>query len=138
MRKLSFFALLLVGSTHVFAQKLPFPQLQMGSGGGVTGQTITYILLENGKIYKQNSLKPDSLVLNRTLFASTAKKYLAEAKKLALTKRKFDEPGNMSFFVRYATTSKSEEAVVWGANGKTPPKEVKAFYEKFMKNLVRK
>ena len=120
------------------AQKLPNKQLILGSGGGVTGQITSYIFLEDGRLYKTNSLKLDSLVLVRTIFASTAKKYFGNATKLGLAKKKFNKPGNLSFFVRLKTTATKQEEVQWGQAKTTPPKDVKAFYDGFFKNIVPK
>ena len=120
------------------AQSLPNKQLILGSGGGVTGQTKSYILLEDGRIYLQNTLKPDSLTLLRTVFASTAKKYFDTAKSLGLAKKKFVKPSNMSFFVRLKTTATKQEEVVWGQAKAIPPKDVKVFYDGFFKNLLPK
>jgi hypothetical protein len=127
----------LIGNA-LLAQKLPNRQLILGSGGGVTGQVTSYIFLEDGRLFRLNSLKPDSLVLVRTIFASTAQKYFSNASKLALAKKKFNKPGNLSFFVRLKTTSTKQEEVQWGQAKAIPPKDVKAFYDGFFKNIVPK
>jgi hypothetical protein len=123
--------------SNIYAQKLPAKQLIVGSGGGVTGQTKSYILLENGQLYLKNSIKPDSLVLIRTVWETTAKKFYTQAQKLNLAKIKFNEPGNMSYFVMYQESLKKGYTVTWGKNKISPPKEVKAFYDSFLKALVK-
>lgn len=111
-------------------------QIIVGSGGGVVGKETAYVFLESGYLYQQ--LPNDSLVKARILYKSTAKKYFDWAKKLKLSKRDFNHPGNIYAFVKFHESQKNEYGVTWGEAKMTPPKDVKAFYDAFMKLVPKK
>ncbi|MFN8353566.1 MAG: hypothetical protein U0Y10_03920 [Spirosomataceae bacterium] len=117
------------------AQAPASKQLIVGSGGGFSGTGKEYILLENGTLYRRETPK-DTTYKVRVLFRSTAKKYFDKLAKLNVSKRKFNHPGNMSYYVTDHVSDKKSYTVTWGSA--VPPKDIKAFYDDFMRNLVPK
>ena len=121
-----------------FAQKLDLQakkQVVIGSGGGFSGAIKEYILLENGYLY-QRELPKDTTFQIRVLYRSTAKKYFTKLTQLSLKRRKFDNPGNVYYYVEQYDSPKQKYRVTWGSA--TPPKDVKAFYDDFIRNLIPK
>ena len=80
-------------------------QIVIGTGGGFSGAIKEYILLENGYLY-QRELPKDTTFQIRVLYRSTAKKYFTKLTQLGLKRRKFDNPGNVYYYVEKLPLSK--------------------------------
>lgn len=102
------------------------PQLIFGSGGGVSGGTVSYILLENGQLFKLNSLLKDTVALQK-LSKKEAKDLFRELEELHIEQIDFNHPGNLYYFIENKQGNKNHR-VVWGSNEHPPPSSVKNFY----------
>ncbi|MEO6039220.1 MAG: hypothetical protein ABIQ93_12475 [Saprospiraceae bacterium] len=91
--------------------KFPDKQLRWGSGGGFVGRENTFILLENGQIFKSEG-KDKMTELDKTK-AGKAKKLFEHAKALDLAKRNFEHPSNLYSFLEYQEGDMVQR-ITWG------------------------
>ncbi|MEN0049838.1 MAG: hypothetical protein AAF806_22445 [Bacteroidota bacterium] len=111
----------------------PEEQIIFGNGGGVTGVTVNYILLENGQLFKTNAWQKDTTELTK-IKASAAKKYFKQLTDLDWEKIDVNEPGNTYHFLSYKTLNNTYRAT-WGATGYEPPEAIKSIYQSLRKEL---
>lgn len=97
------------GTTYTI-ENLPAKRVIFGQGGGFTGAYVDFILLENGQIFKQNSLTKQMEELG-SIKKKTAQQLFEKVKSVTMTPIK--EPGNMTYSLRYQT-AEAEQAVTWG------------------------
>ena len=121
------------------AQSLPSPstlfkrQLTFGSGGGFAGKTRSYVLHENGEIWVRERVT-DSLTLHKTLTEKQTKQFFQSADQLQLDKYKFNNPGNIYYFIEYNNPKKRYKAkVTWGA----PKQKVSVYVQRFYNQLSK-
>ncbi len=113
-------------STKFSAEKLPETQIRWGHSGGFTGKAVTFILLENGQIFKNQSLDSSTTELP-AVKSKIAAGMFSSAKTLELAKIQFDHPGNMSHFLEiWDATGKTR--IVWGSSEHQPEQKVLDFY----------
>lgn len=117
--KYAILALILIGvvlflynckNTTYTIDTLPTDRVIFGQGGGFTGAYVDFILLENGQIFKQNSLTKEMKELT-SIKKKHAKKLFEQVKSATITPVK--EPGNMTYSLRYQT-AETEQSVTWG------------------------
>ncbi|GAB2528736.1 FAD-binding oxidoreductase [Spirosoma aerophilum] len=106
-------------------------QIAVGGGGGVTGYSIAYYLLENGKLFGKRSRDTTFTFIGQQTAANTKRVFSAAEEKCRIKTTKFDNPGNIFKFVRWRK-AKQEYIVTWGAAGKTVPANYPKFYDSFM------
>lgn len=111
--------------------------LQWGSGGGFTGVSTTYTLLENGQIFSQTGVTDGPLKELTALDKKTTKALFAKAAALNWPEADVSDPGNMSTTLVYHGKSKSIR-LVWGGGKYTPSEEVKAFYQQLQSQVSTK
>lgn len=112
------------------------PHLAFGHGGGVAGHESAYVFLENGTLYKR--IGQDSLVRIRLLYASTAKRHFATARRLRLAQSVSEHPGNLYYFVKLNESQKQGGGATWGDPATKPPAGLKALYDGLMKLVPKK
>lgn len=110
------------------ADALPTPQVVFGSGGGFTNSYIDYILLENGQIFKRNSLTKETVEWIK-IKKKNAQKYFPLVQAALLENVK--EPGNMSYYLRYQTDT-LEQSITWGNPQYAPQEEVQDLYNELV------
>ncbi len=137
LRRLPCFLLLLLfsycKSPEFSADNLPAQQLRFGSGGGITGVYTTYILLENGQLFRHHSLT-DSLESLPELKRRQARRLWSEAEDLRLGERRFHQPGNMSYFLEMRTDS-LQHRLTWNDNDQPSRTDVLDFYQKLIQTI---
>jgi hypothetical protein len=106
----------------------------VGSGGGFTGSSTTYYLLDNGRLYIQRSLDTTYRYLGKQSVASTKRAFTTVETKCRIKKTRFDKPGNTYRFVRWKK-GKQQYSVTWGAVGASVPASYTSFYKAFMKMI---
>lgn len=106
--------------------KLPETQIRWGHSGGFTGKATTFVLLENGQIFKNTSLDGNTSELPSAK-SKVARGLFSTAENLELKKIQFDHPGNMTHFLEiWDKTGKTR--IVWGSNDHQPEQKVLDFY----------
>jgi hypothetical protein len=106
-------------------------QIMVGSGGGVTGFSTTYYLLDNGKLFGKRSRDMGFTFLGQQTAANTKRVFSVAEDKCKIKTAKFDNPGNVYTFIRWKK-GKQENKVAWGAVDKAVPANYKKFYDSFM------
>lgn len=106
-------------------------QIAVGSGGGVTGFSTSYYLLDNGKLFGKRSRDTTFAFIGQQTAANTKRVFSAAEESCKIKTTKFDYPGNTYKFVRWKK-GKQAFAVTWGAMGKTVPVNYPKFYDSFM------
>ncbi|GAB4032870.1 FAD-binding oxidoreductase [Spirosoma jeollabukense] len=106
-------------------------QILVGNGGGFTGFTTTYYLLENGKLFGRRSRDTTFTLIRRQTSTTTKRMFSQIENACKIKKTKFSNPGNTYKFVRWRK-GKLEYTVTWGEAGKTVPASYPKFYDSFM------
>ena len=98
--------------TKYTAANLPADQLRWGNGGGFVGKETTYILLENGQLFKRDGIKNDPVEL-APIKGRQANALVESAEKLGLLKMEFVHPSNTYQFIEFEDDGKKSR-VSWG------------------------
>jgi hypothetical protein len=122
--------------------KLPTKQLIFGDGGGFAGIETSYILLENGQLFKQVGVDGPYQEL-KSIKPKEAKPFFEKVASLQLYKMDIEHPGNLYYFMREVNEA-IDSRVTWGAGDYLPPtalvstyKDLQAFASK-QEAIVRK
>ncbi|MEM8523562.1 MAG: hypothetical protein AAGG68_02905 [Bacteroidota bacterium] len=140
MKQLIFKNLVLLTLLSIYSCKtyqpnnLPSKQIIFGNGGGITGATTSYILLQNGQVFKSNSLQNDTTALLK-IKPKIAKQYFEQLNDLDWQKVGSSQPGNTYQFVTYKTVD-STQRIAWGAAGYEVPTNLKNIYDALKKELI--
>ncbi len=103
----------------------------VGMGGGFSGFTQGYKLLENGEVYRWRAEIIDRQGTKiGTIGADSAKKWHDELMGVDFLKTMQYSPGNVSTFVEYETAS-SRHAVTWGDPKEKTPERIADWMNKF-------
>lgn len=121
-------------SQHYTPDTLPETQLVFGDGGGITGATTAYILLENGQIFKAYSLD-NSMTEVGKIKKKQAQTLMTEARELGMEDMDVDQPGNMYYFLELKTDN-GDYRCTWGAQGYEVNEQLRDFRQKLL-NLAR-
>ena len=119
--------LALAGCKTYQPDQLPTSQLRFGSGGGFTGAITEYVLLENGQIFIRETLDGAYQPLGK-INKGRAKTIYQSWENKDLTKKEFQHPGNMYYFVTMVNDGK-EHRLTWGSHNHPAGDEIKAFYK---------
>ncbi|MDO1513294.1 hypothetical protein Q2T41_11565 [Maribacter confluentis] len=98
---------------HFTLDNLPEKQLIFGKGGGITGATDTYILLENGQLFHMNSMTGKSVELE-SIPENKSEAFFNQLKGLQLAEIDFNHPGNVYYFIEEVELDDSSK-IVWGS-----------------------
>ena len=113
--------------TRYTADNLPEKRLSFGDGGGFTGLETTFILFENGQIFKMTSKAPDLNEVTGTQ-GKTAKKLFETAVSLGVPGLDFLHPGNLYQFVEYQDGDQKRR-IVWGDSEHPVDPKIKSLYD---------
>ncbi|MES2619600.1 MAG: hypothetical protein V4615_02025 [Bacteroidota bacterium] len=101
--------------------------LQFGSGGGFTGESTVFTLLENGQLFSQTGIVNGSVKELAAIKKKKAKIFFDSASEINWPLEREIHPGNMSQTITYKESGKAHE-ITWGDGKYTPPAEVKNLY----------
>lgn len=105
--------------------------ISFGKGGGFTGMTTSFVLLQNGQLFKQE--KDTNFVLLKTIPAKEVKALFKEITTQNIATTKLNAPGNMSYFIQFEDKKNDlNNRITWG-DAKNPVEgNIKDFYKKLM------
>ncbi len=106
-------------------------QVIVGSGGGFTGFSTTYYLLDNGQLFGRRNRDTTFTFLGKQTTANTKRVFSIAEGKCKIKTAKFDHPGNRYTFIQWRK-GKQENKITWGASGTAVPANYKQFYDSFM------
>lgn len=106
-------------------------QIVVGNGGGFTGLTTTYYLLDNGKLLSRSSR--DTVFTQLGKPKSTLRKQLFRAvlDTCQIRTTAYNEPGNVSRFVQFQNAGETHR-VAWATGDTAVPATYPKFYRSFM------
>ena len=113
--------------TKYTPEKLPARQVVFGDGGGFVGIETSYILLENGQLFKQVGVEGAFEEL-KSIKPKQAKALFEKVNSLQLFKLDIEKPGNMYYFLRHVTDN-LDSRVTWGAGDYLPPQGLVSVYK---------
>ncbi|AQG82524.1 hypothetical protein AWR27_15690 [Spirosoma montaniterrae] len=109
-------------------------QVMVGNGGGVTGGSVTYYLLEDGRLYGKRSRDKGYTFIGQQKPLATKRVFETVESKCSIAKTKFDKPGNMYQFVGWQNDKKRYQ-VTWAKGDSTVPANYPKFHKAFM-NMI--
>jgi hypothetical protein len=116
------------------ADKLPVRQLIFGDGGGFAGIETSYVLLENGQVFKKTGVGGafEELASVKT---NDARAFFEKLAALQLYKLDMDKPGNLYYFLQ-DVNKQTDSRVVWGAGDYTPPQAIVGLYKELKTEMA--
>ena len=114
---------------HTF-DALPPNLLQFGTGGGVTGATTTFTLLENGQLFKTTSLDKKTVALE-AIDEKEAKLFFGKAKELFLVSEAIKQPGNLYYFIRWVE-GEGTKTLTWGSLDFEVPEDINQMHNELL------
>ncbi|MFC5407749.1 FAD-binding oxidoreductase [Larkinella bovis] len=106
-------------------------QIIVGEGGGFTGGSRAYYLLESGYLYVKSDTDSLFTPLGRKSAATTRRLFKQLESTCRIKTTHFQEPGNRYRFVAWKK-GPQEFRVTWGDRQKPPPDRFTTFYQSFM------
>ncbi|WP_232540899.1 FAD-binding oxidoreductase [Spirosoma endbachense] len=106
-------------------------QIAVGSGGGFTGFSTTYYLLDNGQLFGRRSRDTTFTLIAKQTAANTKRVFKTVESNCKIKTTHFDNPGNTYRFVQWQK-GKQAYKVTWGIPEKTVPANYQKFYDSFM------
>jgi hypothetical protein len=130
-------AILLLGFQSCKTQKytpLDYPktQIRIGNGGGFSGATTQYAVLENGDIFMSEGISEEYIKIG-VIDKESIGQHINNFNFLKLQDVVFDEPGNTFTFITYMSEGKTHK-IQWGNR---PPlnKNVKTLYDNILNSI---
>ena len=120
-------------SQQYTVEDLPQKQLVFGSGGGMSGASDSYILLENGQLFHSNSLTKVTEELPQ-IDKAKAKEYYKKMADITFAQIQFNHPGNRYYFLEDLTVEGGDR-IVWGSTENEIPIECKNLYKELTTHL---
>lgn len=117
-------------SQHYTKENLPDVQLIFGDGGGFTGATTEFMLLENGQLFKKYSLDQSTTEVGK-IKKKEAKELFAEAEAMQFETMDINHPGNMYYFLGLKTET-DEHRCTWGAQDYEVSDTLQQFRQKLL------
>ena len=114
----------------------PGVQMVIGSGGGVTGQVISYHLFENGIVFKSSGVVTKSYEHLGKISSTVTAQIFDNYQALDLENIKFEFPGNLYYFIERKQGDKSSK-IIWGDDDPQVPKNATLFYSIFDHQLTQ-
>ncbi|GAB3920095.1 FAD-binding oxidoreductase [Larkinella terrae] len=106
-------------------------QIVVGKGGGFTGATTSYYLLENGSLYRKSDADSVFTPLGKKSLTATRRLFKELETGCRIKTTRFSKPGNLYQFVSWKK-NQQEFTVSWGDPRQPPPPRFVKFYKSFM------
>ncbi len=102
--------------------------VQFGSGGGITGVSNIYTLLENGQLFLRTGIVNGKETSQPDISKQQAKAIFARLGKFNWPIEDISHPGNMYYTVVYKDPAKAH-AITWGDGKYQPDAEIAQLYK---------
>jgi hypothetical protein len=145
-KRLSFpiFVLLFLGlnsscSHKIATEKLPATQILFGKGGGFTGRTHDFALLEDGRIIEFHADSSTQKIM-KTISKERATSLYAAIDSFPTQTWLYNAPGNIYHYITVKKEGKKERKIVWdgGRDAKNLPANIEAYYRRLMSEVPKK
>jgi hypothetical protein len=101
--------------------------LQFGSGGGISGMSNIYTLLENGQIFLESGMNAKTTKELTRFSKKEVKELFEQASKITWPEKDVSEPGDLYYQLAWNGAGK-RHAVTWGNGKYNPPAEMLKLY----------
>lgn len=109
--------------------------VEFGSGGGFTGEIISYRIGSKGELYKFSSLNKDSSVIKN--LSNTQQTFLRSLVNMdTLSKISLDKYGNMTSFIELKKNGSSIKSFHWETGNTVLPKPLNTL-DSFLNTLIK-
>ncbi|MEO9892309.1 hypothetical protein [Aurantibacter sp.] len=115
-------------------EELPDKQIVFGNGGGMTGATNTYVLIENGQLFYSNSITKEVTELD-AISKKEAKLIFLKLQELSISELDFNHPGNRYYFLEEVSLD-NKHRIIWGSEGYKISDEYSNFYKQLKKLIA--
>lgn len=105
----------------------PAAQIHFGSGGGFAGTYTHYYLFENGELFT-NSTTDKNYKKIKKIKKNQVSQIFSNYEFLKLDEYNLDEPGNMTYYIRFKN-NKNDHKIQWGGNNIQVDKNVEIMYK---------
>lgn len=122
------------GCRHTRPDTYKKRQVAVGSGGGFTGMTTTYYLLNNGKLFRKSNRDTTYTALGRIKATQREQLFDAVLDTCHIKTTPYDQPGNLSRFVVFQNGDETHRAT-WATGDTAVPASYPKFYQSFMSML---
>ncbi|MBC7569187.1 MAG: FAD-binding oxidoreductase [Spirosoma sp.] len=122
------------GCRHTLPDTYKGRQVAVGSGGGFTGITTTYYLLENGKLFRKTNRDTTYTVLDKIKATQRKQLFSAVLDTCQIKTTPYNQPGNVSRFVVFQNGDETHR-VTWATGDTAVPASYPKFYQSFMSML---
>lgn len=114
-------------------------QLIFGSGGGFTGASLSYVLLDNGQLFSTDSnsgigTDTKKYTLLKKLPKTITRQLFSKAVELQLEQLTFSHPGNISYFIGLNNTHTTQR-ITWGDHRHKAPEGAENLYHQLLATL---
>lgn len=116
---------------------LPDTQLHFGSGGGFAGTYTSYLLLENGQLFKKEGIKGGQFQTVEGITKKEAKPFFEQVEAFELATKKIDYPGNMTYFIEQITPDGNYK-ITWGGGEYTIDPKIHEFFTSLQKLVANR
>lgn len=102
-------------------------QIHFGQGGGFTGEVNYFVVLDDGRLFERQG-SDSSFVMRDRWKTDFTRQTFANYHTLGLDKISHHQPGNLYYFIEFRAPGEKSHVITWGAQGNTPPEQVKLYY----------
>ena len=103
----------------------------LGNGGGITGASTAYYLLDNGRLFTRSSRDTVFTFIGKQTGADTKQAFETAEEDCQIKTTVFNHPGNTYKFAQW-TEGAQRYKVTWGDVDKTVPPSYPQLYNSFM------
>ena len=120
--------------TQTSLQDFTGKQVIIANGGGFTGQVIEYILLDDGRVFKSNSLDRTTDYLKK-LDKNVTDQIFNNIEVLELSDLTINDPGNMYYYIKLKSDAQTH-VIKWNADSRGSDVDIaKLFYQTVINRL---
>ncbi|MEL6986854.1 MAG: hypothetical protein AAGK97_03400 [Bacteroidota bacterium] len=110
-------------------------QLIFGSGGGFTGGTVETIILDNGQVFRHNSLNEEIIELKK-LKKKLTKEIFEKYYSLALNDMELNQPGDLYRYIKLKDEN-GVHTLMWGGDGRAKENADLVSYFQYLKETIK-
>lgn len=122
------------GCRHTLPDTYKKRQVSVGSGGGFTGMTTMYYLLDNGKLFRKSNRDTTYTALGKLNVSQRKQLFSAVLDICQIKTTPYDQPGNVSRFVVFQNGNETHR-VTWATGDSAVPASYPKLYQSFMSML---
>lgn len=126
-------------SHKIATEKLPATQILFGKGGGFTGQTQDFALLEDGRVLEIQTNSAEQKILKK-ISKDRVKSLYASIESFPSQTWLYNVPGNIYHYITVKKEGKKDRKIVWdgGRDAKNLPSNIEEYYQKLMSEVPQK